>query len=508
MAKSPLIQFRPVELPKTGTLVVFAGDNMALGEAARRVDGATDGLITSAAKAQGYKGKRFATMLLPLPRGMDVSALLVVGLGDLTKMKEADWTRLGGAVMGALPNGPQTDVTVFAETADGPLGAYQAADLALGLTLRAYSFDLYKSKKDDDDSAARTIAIALPDPHPAEIRWNAVQAIGEGVYLARDLTNEPPNVLGPVEFADRAAALRDLGVEVTIMEPEELARLEMRALLGVAQGSVRPARVAVMEWKGGPAEVKPVAFVGKGVVFDTGGISIKPAAGMEDMKGDMAGAAAVVGTMHALAARKAKVNAIGVIGLVENMPDGNAQRPGDIVKSKSGQTIEIINTDAEGRLVLADLLTYTIGTYSPRVVIDLATLTGAIIVALGHHHAGLYSDDDTVAAQLSDAGKATGDLVWRMPLSKDYDQLIDSKVADMKNTGGRWGGSITAAQFLRRFASDSTWVHLDVAGTAMGSPSTEISRTFASGFGVRLLERFVADFYEDGADAIPRGPAA
>ena len=216
----------------------------------------------------------------------------------------------------------------------------------------------------------------------------------------------------------------------------------MRALLGVAQGSARPARVVVMEWMNGPAEVKPVAFVGKGVVFDTGGISIKPAGGMEDMKGDMAGAAAVVGTMHALAARKAKVNAVGVIGLVENMPDGNAQRPGDIVKSKSGQTIEIINTDAEGRLVLADCLTWTIETYKPRVVIDLATLTGAVIVALGHFHAGLYTDDDTVAAQLVDAGKATGDLVWRMPLSKDYDGLIDSKVADMKNTGGRWAGSI------------------------------------------------------------------
>ncbi|MCF3935543.1 leucyl aminopeptidase [Acuticoccus sp. M5D2P5] len=509
MAKSPIIQFRPVELPKSGTLVVFAGDNMALGEAARRVDGATDGLITSAANSQGFKGKRSATMLVPLPRGLDANALLVVGLGDLTKLKEADWSKLGGTVMGALPGGPQRDVTVFAETPDAPFTAYQAADFALGMSLRAYTFDIYKSKKsDEDDAVPRTVTIALADAAAAEARWTAAAAIGEGVYVARDLTNEPPNILGPVEFAERAAQLRDLGVEVTIMEPDELERLEMRALLGVAQGSSRPARVAVMEWKNGPAEVKPVAFVGKGVVFDTGGISIKPAAGMEDMKGDMAGAAAVVGTMHALAARKAKVNAIGVIGLVENMPDGNAQRPGDIVKSKSGQTIEIINTDAEGRLVLADLLTYTIERFSPSVVIDLATLTGAIIVALGNYHAGLYSDDDTVAAQLSDSGKATGDLVWRMPLSKDYDQLIDSKVADMKNTGGRWGGSITAAQFLRRFASDATWVHLDVAGTAMGSPSNETSRTFGSGFGVRLLERFVADFYEDGADAIPRGPAA
>ncbi|MEO1103012.1 MAG: leucyl aminopeptidase, partial [Pseudomonadota bacterium] len=291
-------------------------------------------------------------------------------------------------------------------------------------------------------------------------------------------------------------------------DADALDELDMRALLGVAQGSVRPARVAVMEWKGGDAEVKPVAFVGKGVVFDTGGISIKPAGGMEDMKGDMGGAAAVVGTMQALASRKAKVNALGIIGLVENMPDGNAQRPGDIVTSKSGQTIEIINTDAEGRLVLADLLTHTIEKYEPRVVIDLATLTGAIIIALGHHYAGMYTEDDTVAAQLSDAGKATGDLVWRMPLGKDYDSLIDSKFADMKNTGGRAGGSITAAQFLKRFAKDSVWVHLDIAGTGFGGTSNEISRTFGTGFGVRLLDRFVADYYEDGADAIPRGPEA
>ncbi len=507
MFKRPTIAFRPVEMPKSGTLVVFAGEGMALGEAARRVEAASGNIVTRAAEAQGFKGKRFATLSIPLPHGLDVAALVVVGLGDLTKMTEADWGKVGGVVAGALPSGPATEVTVFAETPSGPLTAEQAADVALGLTLRSYTFDVYKTKKGDSDAdtPARAVTMALGDPASAEARWAAMSAVADGVILARDLVNEPANVLGPVEFAERTKALEALGVTVTILEPEELARLEMRALLGVAQGSVRPARVAIMEWKAG-GDLKPVALVGKGVVFDTGGISIKPAAGMEDMKGDMGGAAAVVGTMHALAARKAKVNAVGIIGLVENMPDGNAQRPGDIVKSKSGQTIEIINTDAEGRLVLADLLTYTVERWSPRVVIDLATLTGAIIVALGHHHAGLYTDDDTLAAQLADAGNATGDLVWRMPLGKDYDQMIDSKVADMKNTGGRYGGSITAAQFLKRFAGDSLWVHLDIAGTAMGSPSNEISRTFGSGFGVRLLDRFVADFYEEGADAIPRVP--
>jgi leucyl aminopeptidase len=500
MAKRPAIKFGAVEMPSAGTLVVFAGDGMELGEAARRVNSASEGLIAAAAEAQAFKGKRFATMTLPLPRGLDVSAVVVVGLGDLEKMTEADWSRLGGAVGGALPSGPNTAVTVFAETPSGPVSEDQAADIALGLTLRAYTFDTYKTKKGDDpEPEPRDVTIAVADPEAAAGRWESMKSVADGTMLARDLVNEPANVLGPVEFADRAAELSKLGVEVKIMEPEELERLEMRALLGVAQGSARPARVAVMEWMNGPPETKPVALVGKGVVFDTGGISIKPAAGMEDMKGDMGGAAAVVGTMHALAAREAKVNVVGVIGLVENMPDGLAQRPGDIVKSKSGQTIEIINTDAEGRLVLADCLTWTIETYDPRVVIDLATLTGAIIVALGHHHAGLYTEDDTVAAQLMDAGKATGDLVWRMPLSKDYDSLIDSKVADVKNTGGRWAGSITAAQFLKRFAGEALWVHLDVAGTAMGAPTNEVSRTFGSGFGVRLLDRFVADFYEEGA---------
>ncbi|MBJ3776674.1 leucyl aminopeptidase [Acuticoccus mangrovi] len=508
MAKRPVIKFAPADLPAAGTLVVFAGDGVALGAAAEKANAASGGLITAAAEAQGFKGKRFSTMSLVMPRGLDVATLLVVGLGEADKLTELDHFKLGGIVAGALPGGPNGDVTLFAETPVGPLGADRVADIALGITLRSYAFDLYKSKKSDDADLERTVTLGVADTAAAEAAWAVSQAVGDGVVLARNLVNEPANVLGPVEFADRVSRLRDLGVEVKVMEPAELERLEMRALLAVAQGSVRPARVVVMEWKGGPGDVKPVALVGKGVVFDTGGISIKPAGGMEDMKGDMGGAAAVVGTMHALAARKAKVNAVGIIGLVENMPDGNAQRPGDIVTAKSGTTIEVINTDAEGRLVLADLLTYTIETFSPRVMIDLATLTGAIIVALGHYHAGLYTDDDTVAAQLSEAGAATGDLVWRMPLGKDYDGMIDSKVADVKNTGGRWAGSITAAQFLKRFAGDSLWVHLDVAGTAMGAPSNEVSRTFGSGFGVRLLDRFVADFYEEGADSLPRGPAA
>ena len=270
----------------------------------------------------------------------------------------------------------------------------------------------------------------------------------------------------------------------------------MEALLGVALGSARPPRVAVMQWKGGKAKDKPLAFVGKGVVFDTGGISIKPAGGMEDMKGDMGGAAAVTGLMHTLAARKAKVNAVGIIGLVENMPDGASQRPGDIVRSMSGQTIEIINTDAEGRLVLCDALWYCRDRFDPKVMINLATLTGAVIVALGHHHAGLFSNDDGLATALSNGGAITVEKVWRLPLAPEYDKLIDSKFADMKNTGGRWAGSITAAQFLKRFVKDTPWAHLDVAGTAMGSPATDVNRSWGSGFGVRLLDRYVRDTFE------------
>jgi len=317
------------------------------------------------------------------------------------------------------------------------------------------------------------------------------------VLLARDLINEPANMLGPVEFAERIEALAKFGVDVEIFGEKDLQKLGMRALLGVAQGSIRPPRVAVLRWNGAGDDSAPVAFVGKGVVFDSGGISIKPAANMEDMKGDMGGAAAVTGLFRVLAGRAAKVNAVGIVGIVENMVDGNAQRPGDIVKAMSGTTIEVINTDAEGRLVLADLLHYVQEEMKPKMIVDLATLTGAIIVALGHLHAGLFTPDDKLAAALTAAGEKTGEKLWRMPLGPDYDKLIDSKFADVKNVGGRDAGSITAAQFLKRFVKkNQVWAHLDIAGTAMGSPQTEINRSWSSGFGVRLLDRLVADAYE------------
>jgi leucyl aminopeptidase len=400
--------------------------------------------------------------------------------------------------LGKLPKSAN-EATVIAELPGGAMTAARAADLAQGMRLRAYAFDRYKTKRDDDDKRVNVkVTVAVGDVAATRAAFAPREAIAGGVDLARDLVNEPPNVLYPAEFARRASALRKSGLAVEVLDIKAMARLGMNALLGVGQGSARESRVVVMRWNGGKKGDAPVAFIGKGVCFDTGGISIKPASGMEDMKGDMAGAACVTGLMRALAGRKAKVNAVGVIGLVENMPDGNAQRPGDIVKSMSGQTIEIINTDAEGRLVLADVLWYTAKRFKPKFMVDLATLTGAIIVALGHENAGLFSNDDRLAERLTKAGQDTGELVWRMPLAPEYDKQIDSKFADVKNTGaGRWGGAITAAQFLQRFVADKTpWAHLDIAGTGMDSRQTDINRSWGGGWGVRLLDRLVADHYE------------
>jgi leucyl aminopeptidase len=390
----------------------------------------------------------------------------------------------------------------------GGAAAQVAADLALGALLRSYSFRKYRTKKTETSDKAEenngtpaadgleTLVVHCKDPRAAEAAFVHRRAVAAGAFLTRDLVNEPANMLGPVEFADRARTLAEAGVEVEVLDVPRLTELKMGALLSVAQGSSRPARVVVMQWHGGAKRAKPVCFIGKGVVFDTGGISMKPAAGMEDMKGDMAGAACVTGTMLALAQRKAKVNAVGLIGLVENMPSGSAMRPGDIVTSMSGQTIEVLNTDAEGRLVLCDLLWYAQQTFKPRFMIDLATLTGAIMIALGKENAGLFSNDDKLAAQLAKAGEAVGETVWRMPMGSAYDKMIDSKNADMKNIGGRFGGSITAAQFLQRFVRETPWAHIDLAGTAMDSPRSDISTSWASGWGVRLLDRLVSEDYE------------
>jgi leucyl aminopeptidase len=373
------------------------------------------------------------------------------------------------------------------------------AELVAGVKLRRYRFDKYKNRKKDDDNGIETLTMTLhvADPAAADMAIADRMAVAEGVLLARDLITEPPNELGTEEFAARAAELASLGLSVEALGEPELKALGMFSMLAVSQGSARPPRLVVMRWNGGKAGAAPIAFVGKGVVFDTGGISIKPAAGMEDMKGDMGGAAAVTGLMRALAARKAKVNAVGILGLVENMPSGSAMRPGDIVRAASGVTIEIVNTDAEGRLVLADALWYAQEKFKPVAVVDLATLTGAIGVALGQDHAGLFSNDDELATRLVAAGLATGEKLWRMPLGPAYDKLIESRFADIKNTGGRPAGAITAAQFLARFVGKVPWAHLDIAGVALTSPSSETNAGWTSGFGVTLLDRLVRDHYEE-----------
>jgi leucyl aminopeptidase len=459
--------------------------------------GAAADLVGRVAKANQFEGKSGSALDILAPQGLKASRLIVIGAGKLSAIKDNDFLKFGGAVAGKLRagNGP---VTIMAELPSGAMEPAQAAAVASGLRLRAYKFDRYKTKKKEgEDGALRaSISLAVADVAAARKAFAPSGQIVDGVLTARELVNEPPNVLYPVEFARRASQLRKLGVAVDILDVKAMTKLGMGALLGVAQGSTQPARTVIMRWNGGKRGEQPVAFVGKGVCFDTGGISIKPAGSMEDMKGDMGGAACVVGLMHALAARKAKVNVVGAIGLVENMPDGNAQRPGDIVKSMSGQTIEIINTDAEGRLVLADVLWYVAKKFKPKFMVDLATLTGAIMVALGTEYAGLFSNNDELAERLTKVGLATDERVWRMPLGPEYDKQIDSQFADMKNTGNRHGGSITAAQFLQRFVDDTPWAHLDIAGTAMGAPKSEINHSWGSGYGVRLLERLVAEYYE------------
>jgi leucyl aminopeptidase len=491
------VGFVPFSTAPGAILVVFCDDTLKFGAATRKALGSAADIVKRAAETNQFKGKSGSTLDILEPEGLKASRLIVVGAGKLSAIKDNDFFKLGGVAAGKLRAGNGA-VTIIAELPDGAMKPDQTAAIASGLRLRAYRFDRYKTKrKDGEDAALRAdISFAVGDVTVARKAFAPDAHIVDGVITARDLVNEPPNVLFPVEFARRAAQLRKLGVDVQILDVKAMTKLGMGALLGVAQGSTQPGRTVIMRWNGGKRGEQPVAFVGKGVCFDTGGISIKGAASMEDMKGDMGGAACVVGLMQALAGRKAKANVVGAIGLVENMPDGNAQRPGDIVTSMSGQTIEIINTDAEGRLVLADVLWYVAKKFKPKFMVDLATLTGAIMVALGTEYAGMFSNNDELAERLSKVGLATGERVWRMPLGPEYDKQIDSQFADMKNTGTRNGGSITAAQFLQRFVDDTPWAHLDIAGTAMGAPKTEINQSWGSGFGVRLLERLVAEYYE------------
>jgi leucyl aminopeptidase len=486
------ISFAKPALPKTGAILALVAEDAPLAGLAAQLDAASGGAVARALEAAQFKGRKgqSATVWAPAP---GITKLVALGLGHPDKLDADAAEQAGGAIWPALAK--ESAAMVAADGHAAPI----VARLASGALLRSWRFDRYRTtEKAEDKPKLGKLVFAADDLAAARAAFAPLKAVAEGVFLARELVAEPPNVLTPAEMAERCRPLEKLGVVVEVYGPKEMKKLGFGALLGVAQGSANEPRMVVMKWNGAKKRgAKPVCFIGKGVTFDTGGISIKPAGGMEDMKWDMAGAGTVVGLMAALAGRKAKVDVVGLVGLVENMPSGTAQRPGDVVKTASGQTVEVINTDAEGRLVLADVIHHAITKHDPKWMVDLATLTGAIIIALGHEHAGLFANDDALAANIEAAGRATGETCWRMPLGEAYDKQIKSDIADMKNVGGRPGGSITAAQFIQRFVQGRPWAHLDIAGTAWMTKDTALAAKGAVGFGVRLLDRLVAD-HEEG----------
>ena len=483
------IRFTEVDLDQianhSGAVAVFLGEDGKMDKTARRVNRLTRGVLQRMVESDGFaKMSSGQIKEIAWPERMAADALIVVRLNRRPTVAEA---RAAGAAI-AKARG-EAALLVLA----GNLN--RSADLSLGLALRGYDFTDHKT---DADSEAGAVEIMVSNPEDVAAQAAPMAAVAEGVFFTRDLVNEPANILTTDDFAARLAAMQELGLEVEILEEAELEKLGMRALLGVGQGSESPSKVVVMHWNGGEKDDAPFALVGKGVVFDTGGISIKPAAGMEDMTMDMGGAGVVAGVMRTLALRQARANVVGLVGLVENMPDGRAQRPGDVVTSMKGDTIEVINTDAEGRLVLADVLWYAQERFNPMGVIDLATLTGAIIIGLGHENAGVFSNNDALSNAFLKAAGAEGEGAWRMPLGAGYDKQIKSRIADMKNVGGRPAGSITAAQFLQRFIKDDTpWIHLDIAGVASVSSETSFAPKGATGWGVMALDRLIRDMQEN-----------
>ncbi len=472
----------------TGRVACFVTPSGKLDQAARRVNRLTRGALARFAESERFeKMKEGMVADLAFPTGLGAETLLVV---KLDRRPDADLARKAGVALGRGARGK--DTLVLAGSLKG------AEQVALGMMLRAYDFTDHKTGKKDDKDAETPGSVTVMVNKPEDVRdaAAAVEPLTEGVFFTRDLVNEPANVLTTTSFADRLSELSELGLKVTVMEEPELEKLGMRTLLAVGQGSRSPSKVVVMEWNGGAKE-RPVALVGKGVVFDTGGISLKPAGGMEDMTMDMGGAGTVAGVMKALALRKAKANVVGLVGLVENMPDGLAQRPGDVVVSMKGDTVEVINTDAEGRLVLCDVMWYAQETHDPVAMIDLATLTGAVIIGLGHENAGVFSNNDILCDAFLAAAKAEGEGAWRLPLGKGYDDQLKSRIADMKNVGGRPAGSITAAQFLKRFVKDEVpWIHLDIAGVASLKSEGPHAPKGATGWGVLALNRLIADKFE------------
>jgi leucyl aminopeptidase len=485
------INFSELAAPQSGACVIFVNKDFEFNGLAATISNQMAGDLKAVFEQANFKAANGSSLEILAPAGLSFDRLIVMGLGD-QDLNEQNNIELGAAVTAKLMNSGVTEAFIAADFIDA-----NTAAIAEGALLRSYSFDKYKTKDADKNKPTLiSITVMTNDVEGSSDRFSERAKVVDGVFFTRDLVSEPGNVLYPESFADRIRELSELGVEVEILGEAEMEKLGMGSLLCVGQGSARESQLAIMRWSGGKDGDAPLAFIGKGVTFDTGGISLKPGAGMEQMKWDMGGAGTVVGLMKALAGRKAKANVVAVVGLVENMPSGNATRPGDIVTSMSGQTIEVLNTDAEGRLVLADALWYCQETYKPKFMIDLATLTGAMIISLGHEYAGIFSDSDELSAQLYDAGIETGDKVWRLPIHDNYDKLINCDVADMKNIGGRGAGSITAAQFLKRFTNDVPWVHIDIAGTVWSEKDLPMSAKGGTGHGVRLLDRFIANHYE------------
>jgi len=496
------IAFAAPTAPAQGTWVVLAGHDGDLGPTGSELDRRSGGALRRAIADWGGKLKRGEAIDLRYPPELKLDRLLVLSLGKLEETRRYDLETAGGSLAAKLSALRVREASVAVE----PVGALKATpqelaiSLATGACLRAYRFEKYRTAKDaeEDQGELARLTLHLTEPAAAKDAWPAAAAVIAAVSHGRDLVTEPANVLSPEAFADACVELGStLDLEVEVLDRAAMQRLGMNALLAVGQGSVHESRVAVLRWSGGTRDEPPIALVGKGVCFDSGGLSIKPAAGMEQMKWDMAGAAAVFGAMKALAGRKARANVVGVLGLTENMPSGTAQRPGDVVSSMSGLTIEVVNTDAEGRLVLADVLHYAKERFKPKMMVDLATLTGAIIIALGHEQAGLFTPDDQLAERLQAAGAAVGERLWRMPLGDDYAKHIKSDIADIKNVGReRQAGATAGAVFLQRFAGDVPWAHIDMAGTAWTKEDRPLAPKGATGYGIRLLDRLIADHYE------------
>jgi leucyl aminopeptidase len=494
------VEFSAFPKALSGNVAVFVGAGKQLQATAQAMDKAAGGAIERALSAGRYTGAKGQTQTI-LGQSGDVARLLLLGVGEGRRLDARGAEGLGGVIAAEANAAGHKAVTVVVDPVRGCRlkPGEIAARIALGASLRNYRFDKYKTKdKPEQKLSLETLTVVLAGPAEARRAFAALEPAIPATFLTRDLVSEPANVLYPAEFARRARELSKLGVKVEILGEAEMKKLGMHVLLGVGQGSPRESQLLVMRWMHGPKSQKPVALIGKGVCFDTGGISLKPAGGMEDMKWDMGGAGAVTGAMRLIAGRKARANVIGICALVENMPDGNAQRPGDVVKSMSGQTVEVINTDAEGRLILCDAMWYVQEKYKPQAMVELSTLTGAMIVALGHERAGLFSNDTQLSNRLRAAGAGLGEKLWRMPLGAKYDKLMDSEIADMRNvSNSRDAGSITAAQFLQRFVQPGVaWAHLDIAGVAWSNRGNETTPKGATAYGVRLLDKLVADNYE------------